>query len=164
MADKTLAERLQPSLLDRLTDEEPTKETETRDKRVIDIDRLRTILQRDLSNLLNTNNIETLIDVDELPHVANSVLNYGIREVSGTFSTSNRAEAIRQSIMAAVEVFEPRIIPGSVDIELRAEESKGEMLVAYDIRAGMWAQPMPIELYLRSKVDMTSGEVALERG
>jgi type VI secretion system protein ImpF len=26
----------------------------------------------------------------------------------------------------------------------------------------MWAQPMPLELYLRSKVDVTSGEVTLE--
>ncbi|NVK14490.1 MAG: type VI secretion system baseplate subunit TssE, partial [Rhodobacteraceae bacterium] len=31
------------------------------------------------------------------------------------------------------------------------------------IRADMWAQPMPLELYLRSKVDLTTGEVEMER-
>ena len=163
MADKTLAERLQPSLLDRLTDDEPGKEVESRDRKVIDLSRLREILQRDLSALLNTNSFETLLDLDAMPHVARSVLNYGVREVSGEYSTSERAEMIRKSIASAIDIFEPRIIPGSVDVELREEEAPGEMLVAFDIRADMWAQPMPIELYLRSKVDLTSGQVALER-
>jgi type VI secretion system protein ImpF len=162
MADKMLAERLQPSLLDRLTDAEPGKRGEDRAHRVIDVGRLREIIQRDLAWLLNTNNIESLVDLEHLPNVAHSVLNYGVREVSGEFSTSYRAELIRKSILRAIETHEPRIIPGSAVIELRTEESGGEMLVAFDIHADMWAQPMPLELYLRSKVDVTSGEVTLE--
>lgn len=89
MADKTLAERLQPSLLDRLTDNEPGNVKESRDTRVIDVTRLREIIQRDLSWLLNTNNIESTFDVEVYPNVARSVLNYGLREVSGSFSTLN---------------------------------------------------------------------------
>jgi type VI secretion system protein ImpF len=27
----------------------------------------------------------------------------------------------------------------------------------------MWAEPIPIELYLRSSVDVTTGQVSLER-
>ena len=52
MADKTLTERLQPSLLDRLTDLEPEAKTESRDSRVINIRRLREIIRRDLAWLL----------------------------------------------------------------------------------------------------------------
>ena len=163
MADKTLAERLQPSLLDRLTDDEPNSKRENREHRAIDMVRLREIIQRDLSWLLNTNNIESIIDVDAFPNVARSVLNYGVREVSGEYSTSARAELIRKSIEAAIAVHEPRIIPGSTDVDLRTEDAKGEMRVAFDIHADMWAQPVPLELYLRSKVDLTSGEVSLER-
>ena len=59
MADKNIAERLQPSLLDRLTDDAPGDLQEARDMRVIDIRRLREIVQRDLSFLLNTNNSES---------------------------------------------------------------------------------------------------------
>jgi type VI secretion system protein ImpF len=162
MADKMLAERLQPSLLDRLTDEEPSKKTEDRGRRVLDIGRLREIIRRDLAWLLNTNNIENLVDLEAAPNVARSVLNYGVREVAGEYSTGYRAELIRKSILRAIETHEPRIIPGSAVIELRTEESKGEMLVAFDIHADMWAQPMPLELYLRSKVDVTTGEVSLE--
>jgi len=164
MADKTLAERLQPSLLDRLTDQQPGDLKETRDSRVIDLNRLREIIQRDLSWLLNTHNAETHFDTERYPSVARSVLNYGLAEVTGEYSTAQKAEAIRRSIEQAVAAYEPRIIEGSVDVLLRSETDDAEMTVGLDIRADMWAQPMPLELYLRSKVDLTTGEVAVERG
>jgi type VI secretion system protein ImpF len=49
MVEHALTERLQPSLLDRLTDDDPTNSKETRDSRVIDLRRLREIIQRDLA-------------------------------------------------------------------------------------------------------------------
>lgn len=163
MSDKLLAERLQPSLLDRLTDEAPTEKKEARANRAIDITRLREIIKRDLSWLLNTNNVESSIDVKRFPNVARSVLNYGVREVAGEYSTTERAELIRKSILKAIALHEPRIIAGSTAVELRTEDKKGETQIAFDIHADMWAQPVPLELYLRSKVDVTSGEVTLDR-
>lgn len=163
MADKTLAERLQPSLLDRLTDNSPGDVKESRDTRVIDIVRLREIIQRDLSWLLNTHNIESTFDVDAMPHVARSVLNYGLREVSGEYSTLERSDLIRRSIERAITIHEPRIIEGSVDVTLSADEKGNDMTVGLSIHADMWAQPMPLELFLRSQVDVTTGEVKIER-
>ena len=164
MADKTLTDRLQPSLLDRLTDHAPGDLKERRDERVIDVARLREIIQRDLSWLLNTTNLESTFDADLLPNVARSVLNYGLAEVSGEYSTARRAELIRASIERAIGLHEPRIIPGSVDVTLSPDDARGEMTVAFDIHADMWAQPLPLELYLRSVVDVTTGEVSVERG
>ncbi len=163
MADKLLEERLQPSLLDRLTDDAPNEKQENRSNRAIDVSRLREIIKRDLSWLLNTNNIANLLDKKRYPNVARSVLNYGVAEVAGEFSTSVRAEMIRKSIQQAIALHEPRIIPGSAAVELRSDESKGEMQISFDIHADMWAQPVPLELFLRSKVDVTSGEVTLDR-
>lgn len=163
MADNMLAERLQPSLLDRLTDDAPTEKQETRAHRAIDLGRLREIIQRDLSWLLNTNSLGAMLDHERFPHVAKSVLNYGVREVAGEFSTSGRAEFIRKSIHNAIAIHEPRIITGSAAVELRTEEARGETQIAFDIHADMWAQPVPLELYLRSKVDVTTGEVTLDR-
>lgn len=163
MADNMLTERLQPSLLDRLTDEAPSEKTESRAHRAIDIARLREIIKRDLSWLLNTNNLGKTLDANRYPHVARSVLNYGVGEVAGEYSTSQRAEMIRKSILNAIATHEPRIIRGSAAVELRTEQNKGETQIAFDIHADMWAQPMPLELYLRSKVDVASGEVTLER-
>jgi type VI secretion system protein ImpF len=163
MADNMLTERLQPSLLDRLTDDAPTERQETRAHRAIDISRLREIIKRDLAWLLNTNNIENMIDTKAYPNVTRSVLNYGVGEVAGEYSTSQRAELIRKSIHRAISIHEPRIITGSAAVELREEDNKGETQIAFDIHADMWAQPVPLELFLRSKVDVTTGEVTLDR-
>lgn len=163
MSDKMISERLQPSLLDRLTDNDPTELTERRESRVIDLKQLRDIIQRDLVWLLNTANSGSQIDRERYPHVIASTLNYGIREVAGDYSTAERAELIRKSILEAIQVFEPRIHPGSVDIKLRVGQDNRDSVVSFDIRADMWAQPLPIELYLRSQVDVTTGELELER-
>lgn len=163
MVEHALTERLQPSLLDRLTDDDPTNPKETRDSRVIDLRRLREIIQRDLAWLLNTFDNSSLVDPEKYPNVTNSVLTYGVQEVAGEYATSVRAAKIRTSIHRAIEKFEPRIIPGSLDVLLRDQESKGQTIVTFDIAADMWAQPLPMELYLRSEVDMTTGELKLER-
>jgi type VI secretion system protein ImpF len=163
MSDQTITERLQPSLLDRLTDAEPSSRKESRDERVIDLRRLREIVQRDLSWLLNTNDNSTWIDAARYPHASRSVLNFGVREVAGEYSTQERVKLIRDSIQRAIEVFEPRISAGTLDVVLRDETTDRSTVVYFDIRAEMWAQPLPIELYLRSEVDITTGELKLER-
>lgn len=163
MADKTIVERLQPSLLDRLTDANPESQVEGRNDRVIDLTRLREIIKRDLSWLLNTNNQETEIDAQQFPQVTRSVLNYGVREVAGDFSTDQRAQMIRSSIQRAIEQFEPRIMDGSLDVELESSDAGNGTIVTFNIRADMWAQPLPLELYLRSEIDVTTGELRLER-
>ena len=163
MSDKMIAERLQPSLLDRLTDNDPTELKERREDRVIDLRKLREIIQRDLAWLLNTANAGKLIDENIYPNVSRSVLNFGIEQVTGDYSTAQRAELIRKSILNAVQSFEPRIHPGSLDVELRMDKDNRQSMVSFDIRTDMWAQPMPIELYLRSQVDVTKGTIELER-
>ncbi|MCB2136396.1 MAG: type VI secretion system baseplate subunit TssE [Rhodobacteraceae bacterium] len=163
MADKTIAERLQPSLLDRLTDHNREASTESRDDRVIDVRRMRDIIHRDLSWLLNANNSETLMDAELYPHSLRSVLNYGVREVSGDYNTRERAGQMRAAIIRAIEDFEPRIKRGTINVTLHSEDKGPLSVVVFDIRADMWAQPMPMELYLRSHVDITTGEVNLER-
>ncbi len=163
MVEKTLADRLQPSLLDRLTDDEPGDLKETRDARAIDMRRLRDIVQRDLAWLLNTSDMSGEIDAQVYPHAARSVLNYGIKEVAGELASADRAQRIRASIQRAIELYEPRIKPGTLDVGLRDGKQGAETIVAFDIRADMWAQPVPMELYLRSLVDITTGELQLER-
>ena len=163
MSDLAVTERLQPSLLDRLTDLQPFEKTERREERVIDVQELRKIIERDLSWLLNTNNSSHLIDESAYPNVSNSTANYGLREVAGEYSTAERVELIRNSILKAIERFEPRIRKGSAEVRLRSGEVSQGTVISFDIVADMWAQPLPLEMYLRSEVDVTTGELTLER-
>ena len=164
MADKTIIERLQPSLLDRLTDDAPESVTETRDARVINLARLREIVRRDLGWLLNTNNLETELDASRYPHTVQSVLNYGLRDPSGLTSTQDRAEDIRRAIVTAITRFESRIVPGTLDVVMRTSAETRKTVVDFDIRAEMWAQPLPMELYLRTQIDLTTGALSLDTG
>lgn len=163
MADKMMAERLQPSLLDRLTDDDPTNPREGRDARVIDIRRLRDIIQRDLGWLLNTTNNDSWIDASRTPLTAKSVLNYGIHDVAGDFATKDKALSIRKAIVACIETYEPRIRKGSIQVDMRSADASRTTVINFDIRADMWAEPIPVELYLRSTIDVTTGQLSLER-
>lgn len=172
MADGLLEERLQPSLLDRLTDDDPGSPAETRDERAIDSRRLRQILRRDLGWLLNSTNLWRMrlesdphdqpLPCEIFPNVAASTLNFGVDEVAGLTSTSRRAALIEGALETAIRRFEPRILPGSLSITLSGVAKKQESLVTFDIRADMWAEPIPQDLYLRSEVDLTTGALRLE--
>lgn len=163
MSDRTIVDRLQPSLLDRLTDTAPDRSTDGPDDRLIDLRRLREIIRRDLAWLLNATNNEREIDPDVYPHAARSVLNYGVEVVAGDYNTLDRALRIRTSIRKAIERFEPRLSQGTLDVLVRQDEHLSRSVLVFDIHADMWAQPVPMELYLRSKIDLTTGQVALER-
>jgi type VI secretion system protein ImpF len=162
MANRLLAERLQPSLLDRLTDDAPRSVAEAGSGRMIDIARLRQIIQRDLAWLLNTSNMEAEHDLALFPHVAASVLNYGIPTLSGSSSTRNRADEIKLALRKAIETFEPRILPQTLDIEMR-QEGGNRAVISFDIRGELWAEPVPVDLYLRTALDVTNGEITLTR-
>ena len=62
MADPA-SERLQPSLLDRLTDNEPAKKEESRAQRVLSMKKLREGVVRDLLSLLNTTKLDVARDL-----------------------------------------------------------------------------------------------------
>ena len=66
--------RREPSLLDRLTDDQPEQRQESREKRVLSPSRLRECVRRDLSWLLNTTQLGALQDLEAHPEVARSVL------------------------------------------------------------------------------------------
>jgi type VI secretion system protein ImpF len=64
VAELSLQERLQPSLLDRLTDNEPDTKVESRAQRVLSINRLKRSVLRDLAWLLNCGSLSITDDLD----------------------------------------------------------------------------------------------------
>jgi len=124
MAELTTQERLQPSLLDRLTDDEPDQTQESRNQRVLSLRRLRACVIRDLAWLLNTGNLEEVMLLSDYPHVKKSVLNYGMRGLTGhTVSTLNIHEIERQLRQAILD-FEPRILRKSIRVRMCVDEEE----------------------------------------
>lgn len=160
MAELTQKERLQPSLLDRLTDDEPQQRQESRDKRVLSPSRLRECVRRDLSWLLNTTNLAALQDLEEHPEVARSVVNYGMPDLAGRTVTSVDARALERLLSKVIADFEPRLLKSSVKVRIIADEQKmNHNAMLFDIEAELWAQPLPLRLFLRTEIDLENGGV-----
>lgn len=153
--------RLQPSLLDRLTDDEPQKQTESTDKRVLNKTQLRQCVLRDLAWLLNTSNIETEVDTEMYPGVGRSVVNFGIRSFSGTRMSDVEAAELEKYVRRAILDFEPRILPETLEVKGLVTEdlTHHHNMMAFEIRCQMWAQPYPLSMLLRTNLDLESGEM-----
>jgi type VI secretion system protein ImpF len=161
MADLAPRERLQPSLLDRLTDEEPGIDAEPRERRVLSLRALRNSVLRDLAWLFNTTCLLSAADAPRLPQVANSVLNYGMPDLSGNAISSLNLARLERAIRQAIWDFEPRLIRSTVAVRAMTGEAAAHNKISFEIEADMWAQPYPERLYLRTELDLEDGCLTL---
>ena len=162
MAELTPKERLQPSLLDRLTDDEPEKRQESREKRVLSPTRLRESVRRDLSWLFNTVNLAATQDLEDYPEVERSTLNYGLPDLAGRTASSIDKLFIERLLRRAVWDFEPRLTRQAVRVKLIIDtERMSHNAMCFQIEAELWAQPLPLRLFLRTDLDLETGEVAV---
>lgn len=165
MATTDLRDRLQPALLDRLTDENPELQHDGDERRVLNKQQLRQAVLRDLSWLLNA--VQPLgKQGDDAPYAADSVVNYGLPPLSGQLASKVDVPDLEQSIRQAILRFEPRILEHSLSV--KAIES-GAMLdahniIEFEIRGFLWAQPIPLELLLRTQLDLEAGQVKVRDG
>lgn len=154
-----LKERLQPALLDRLTDDEPDKPVESRAKRIVSTARLRESVRRDLAWLLNTTNLASVRDLSAVPEVAESTLNYGVPDLAGRTKSTVKPEEIERVIRNAIWRYEPRLVRRSVQVKMVGEPSNIKFNnMCFVIEAELWAQPLPIRLFLKTELDLESGD------
>jgi type VI secretion system protein ImpF len=162
MAELTSQERLQPSLLDRLTDDQPSQTKESRDRRVLSLRRLRECVMRDLAWLLNAGNLNCVADFDGYPEVASSVVNYGLPDIAGNTASSVDISRLERALRQVIWDFEPRILRNTVRIKLLVDaDQMNQNAMIFDIEGELWAQPVPIHLYLKTEIDLETGAVAL---
>jgi type VI secretion system protein ImpF len=158
MAELTQQERLQPSLLDRLTDDEPEKTQESREQRVLSLTKLRQSVLRDMGWLLNTGTLDAVQNLEDYPLVAHSVLNYGIPDLAGTALSSADIEEIQKRVKQAILDFEPRILKNSVKVKVAAApDQMNHNAITFDIEGDLWMQPLPLRLYLKTELDLETG-------
>lgn len=162
MADLLPQERLQPSLLDRLTDDAPEAKEEGRDKRVLNLAQLRASVLRDISWLLNVVHLQATQDLGAYTAVLGSTVNYGVPDLGGTTVAGRDLLALERAVKQAVFNFEPRIIADSLKVTVRVEPeqmSKHAMLII--LEGKLWAQPLPLNLYLKTELDIETGTVTV---
>jgi type VI secretion system protein ImpF len=164
MAELASRERLQPALLDRLTDDDPeNRQPEPREARVINKNRFRRAVLRDIAWLLNATRMASAEELAGLEYVEGSVVNFGLPSLSGETASTVDVLDLEHRIRQAIEFYEPRILAST--LEVRALFSENEMhqhnVVSIEIRGSLWAHPIPIEMLLRTDLDLETGEVRI---
>ncbi len=152
-------ERLQPSLLDRLTDDAPENPTESRDQRVLSTRQLRDGVLRDLAWLLNTGFLADVVDLTPYPEVWRSVVNYGMPDLTGWTAGGVDIAEVEQLVRQAIIDFEPRIIASTVRVRAQVDGEKMDRnAVMFEITGDLWANPLPEHLYLKTEIDLETGQ------
>jgi type VI secretion system protein ImpF len=162
MAELTPRERLQPALLDRLTDHEPHQAVESREQRVLSISRLRECVIRDLTWLFNCENLVSRQQVDDCPEVMRSVVNYGIPPLSGKTSSNRDPQKLEVQILEAIRTYEPRLIHDSISVKvIMSDDAMSNNTLRFAIEADLWAHPLPLHLFMQTEVDLDTGEFSV---
>jgi type VI secretion system protein ImpF len=213
MARSDLLDRLQPALLDRLSDDRRRADQQRRPRRVCDLgqaalallaaaatqagqaagsatattaaalaaapagagseepdDRrtmtkaqLRDAVLRDLAWLFNAVQPLRSDEAQASPAVADSVMNYGLPALSGLLASRIDIPWLERAMRQAILRFEPRIIAPTLVV--RALEASSVLdthnVIEFEIHGELWAQPVPLELLLRTQVDLEAGQVVV---
>jgi type VI secretion system protein ImpF len=156
-------DRLQPALLDRLCDDEPEKLQETLEHSVVSKGQLKRNVLRDLVWLLNTTCHNTDNQLEFYPEVRRSVINYGIPVLSGKHFSGVDWRELELGIREAILVFEPRILPDTLKVKalLPTDAMGHHNLLQFELRGELWSMPFPIELLIRSELDLETGQMTL---
>jgi type VI secretion system protein ImpF len=161
MTELTPQDRLQPSLLDRLTDDEPRKRSESRAQRVLSTSQLRECVRRDLAWLLNTGSLGQTQDLEAYPEVVKSVVNFGVNDLAGRNIRRKDIAEIERSVRRAILNFEPRILPDTLRVEAVAADEMNHHALTFLIEGDLWAEPLPVQLFLKTEVDLETGTATI---
>jgi type VI secretion system protein ImpF len=202
-------ERLLPSLLDRLTDDDPINHSmqvqkqkihkieqalaklETKGKKasaatqkqriklrqrldkvrahyavlsasICSLQELRACVKRDLNWLLNAMQYSPPEDLENYPEIAQSVLNYGMPDLTGKTASSFDLRTMERLMKEVILNFEPRIIRCSLQIRVMLDESMFDHnALTFEIEGDLWAEPLPVHLHLRTEFELENGNVSV---
>ncbi|WP_312142564.1 type VI secretion system baseplate subunit TssE [Pantoea septica] len=151
-----------PTLLDRLQDEEPRS---PHDRAVaVDAKKMRSIVQKDIIDLINHTNINEILDKGHHRQVLTSVLNYGISGLIGTQENHRSWNLIENKLRETILCYEPRIIPESLVVCSLQENDvfTKHAILHFEIRGLIHWFPRPIDLCMTGRYDFEAEKVDLK--
>jgi type VI secretion system protein ImpF len=160
MAELTPLEKLQPCLLDRLTDDEPDKTEESRNQRVVSLQRYKRGVLRDLEWLFNASahlpvEGRRQFRLSDYPEALRSVLNFGTRQLCGLIAPN--MDELERELGDAIRLFEPRIINHTLTVKATIERH----IVSFEMFGDLWANPLPEKLFIKTNIDLETGQCNL---
>jgi type VI secretion system protein ImpF len=164
MTELASRNRLQPALLDRLTDLNPESLQESREQRVISLRQLREGVLRDIGQLLNARQLYAA-DPEAYPEIAVSVLNAGLPDYAGKVVSNIDKLRLAGEIAETLRRFEPRILADTLKVApVALQQDVRPNTMAFLVEGDLWAQPYPERLYLVTELDLEDGQIVVNGG
>jgi type VI secretion system protein ImpF len=115
--------------------------------------------------LLNATNMESEVDFGLYDHVRRSSVNFGLPAFSGRRASDVKLETLQAELKSAILKFEPRIVPETLEVTGMTMDdpmSAAHNQILFQIKGQIWATPYPIEMLLKSSIDLETGNVTLQ--
>jgi type VI secretion system protein ImpF len=115
---------------------------------------LRNAVARDLEWLLNSRRWVTW-DFEELEEARESILTYGVPDFA-TYSWRNQGDAktISKVLEEVIRRFEPRLLPGSIRVELLPSGDVDDFRIHFRIDAVLYVEPIREAVSFDTDVDL----------
>jgi type VI secretion system protein ImpF len=157
MAKREIERTVQPSIIDRLTDENPRTSAEAKPRYAESLRQYKLSVQRDLEWLLNTRRTPEL-PPDDLPELNRSLYTYGIPDIT---SYSRDSLAARKRLLRHVEeslrLFEPRLTNVRISlVDQEGEEKRREL--RFVVEATLQLDPSPEQVTFDTVLQFSSGQ------
>ena len=124
---------------------------------------LRMHLEADLASLLNTIQLDSAVSLDDVPHVRDSIANYGFRDLSGIsvaeMNTHRMVDTIKQSLIN----HEPRLTRESIDVTISGAEGNSRQRLSISVSAELVGDPVDIPLDFDAEVDVGAGKLKMSK-
>lgn len=126
-------------------------------------DGLRHHIEADLNALMNTIRLDAAQPLDGYPHVAKSILNYGFRDLSSVTLRELNSESIRNSIRQSLIDYEPRLVPGSIEVSVKQGEGRNDQRMELFVSADLMGDPVDIPMDFDAEVDLGAGKMRMSK-
>lgn len=158
MAKREIERTVQPSVLDRLTDEDPRSPADPRTTYPESLRQYKITVQRDLEWLLNTRRSADP-ETDNYEELRRSLANFGLPDLT---SMSRDSLASRNQLLHHVEeslaLFEPRLANVTITmVEVEGEQNRRELRFVVD--ATLRLDPTPEQVMFDTVLHFASGEI-----
>lgn len=132
-------------------------------RRAADETLLRRDLALDLSALLDTVDLASVVDLAGLDHVKRSVLNYGLHDITHLTTGSAGIDALQAHLREALLRHEPRLTPESLGIEKVEVKNDVDQRVQFNVFANMVCRPLDVPIEFVAELDVGAAKMALPR-
>lgn len=124
---------------------------------------LRHHLTIDLAGLMNTIRLDSVVALDDAPHVRRSIVNHGFLDLTA-IARSRRAElAIGEEIRRTLIEREPRLNPETLTVSLGTQDAARTEKLVYEIEAEIIAYPADVPVGFTAEIDVGVGKMRMRR-